>query len=247
MASSPRSRQTCCQPVQLLPSGRHNILSRTSCSALPWLQRWKGWSSKLWEHTHAAARWWLWQPSGDDAALSLHTELPPPMSCNMLTFTVMCFFPFPLFRKHQSPLMNISLHSCYIALLAADRLIHYRPVLFLFFAPVFPKGISTSHPSPHPAPQCSVDMLSIIPRHTTHPTTTSTCHRLVNSTSAGSSAPAASLWDFPSPSWWFTVLLHKVAIGMSQCLNTETPDEDPAGWLMQSFSLFWISVLKIIK
>ena len=42
----------CCRPAQRLPSGQHSILSRTSCSALPWLQRWRGWGCKLWEYTH---------------------------------------------------------------------------------------------------------------------------------------------------------------------------------------------------
>lgn len=113
-----------------------------------------------------------------------------------------CFLP-PPFEKAVIPLwllMNISLYSRLCGSTAADRLIHYRP------APLLPGGISTGHPSPHPAPRRSVDTPSII---------LPSPHRLCG--------PVNGAFLSCSSSWWFTVLLHKLTVGISQCLNTEKP------------------------
>lgn len=59
----------------------------------------------------------------------------------------------------------------------------FRIDLFFFYAPLFPKGISTGHPFPCWAPQRSADTLSIISRHTA-PSPFILC-KPDNSTSAG--------------------------------------------------------------
>lgn len=144
--------QTSCQPVQLLPSEQHSILSRTSCSALPWLQRWKGWGSKLWEHTCcrslvALTAIWRWR-SSFIAHRAFSADVIQRAMSTVMNLT--CFFA--LRSKNIFllwPLMNISFYFCFIVLVAADRLIRYRPAFFFFFfTPVFPEGISTSHPYP---------------------------------------------------------------------------------------------------
>lgn len=213
------TRQTCCHPAQLLPSGQHSILSRTSCSALPWLQRWRGWGCKLWEHTHT-----LLLAGGSDCHLEMtqlsHCARGVLCLCHATCYVqrneqdVCCFLPPSILKtvippsasnEYQRLLLvqccwqTYSLSTCLFFLLlcsqrASQQVIHPPP--------------STStlcwHTIDHPSPPCP-------------PPTTSA------DLSTERQQAAASLGDRPSSSWWFTVLLHKLTVGISQCLNTEKP------------------------
>lgn len=165
---------------------------------------------KQWAHTytytprHCSLAAELWLPSGDDIALILHNERPVLASCHMLRplWQAWCVGS-PSNHKAVTPLwllMNISLNSSFSRLVAADWLIHYRPALLL------PQCFSTGHPSPTHAPRRSVDAPSII---LTSP------HQLCG--------PVNSAFLSCSASWWFTVLLNKLTVGITQCLNSETP------------------------
>ncbi len=143
------TRQTCCHPAQLLPSGQHSILSRTSCSALPWLQRWRGWGCKLWEHTHTHTRCsslvaltaiWRWRSS--------HIAHWASCVCVMQHATssatsMTCFFFFPSILK--TVYQHLLLVQCWWQTYSLSTCFFF---FLFFFVPLLPEGISTGHPSP---------------------------------------------------------------------------------------------------
>lgn len=136
-------------------------------------------------NTHAAARWWLWQPSGDDAALSLHTELPLLMSHNMRTSTIMNllgFFSLSLYNITLLwPLLNKSLSHC-LACCGQTYSLSTCFVLFFFFLLLCsqrasqqvihpPPGTSMlrwhaiDHPSPHTPPHLGYHLPQTCQQH----------------------------------------------------------------------------------
>lgn len=168
VCSAEHRRQTCCHPAQLLPSGQQSSRGRTSCSMLPWLQRWRGWGCKLWEHTRccslvALTAIWRWRSSHIAPWISSADTMQHTVS---IIITMMLIFLFvkkiwiPAQRIQASTLVSAPGRHWQTYSTSAFFLLL---LLFAFLAPLFPEGISTGHPFLSPAPQRSVDTPSIIP------------------------------------------------------------------------------------
>lgn len=203
----------------------------------------EGWGCELWEHT-------LLLTGDSDSHLEMtqlsHCTLRVLCLCHATNYihrnkhdVCVCFFFFPLLiPEHSLHPLDPNEYNPLRLYLCLAWLIQYQPAIFyfIFCCSTVPRGHLNRSSIPRPAPQTSVDTLSIIPRPLPPPPTTTTTTSMDLSTAR--QQVAASLWDCPSSSWWFTVLLHKLTLGISQCLNTEALllcDEKR----ILSFSLLW--------
>lgn len=213
------------------------------CSTFPWLQRWKGWGNKLWEHTHcrllvAMTAIWRWRSSlgacwASTACVMQHAT---STAISQASFS-------PLRSESSSPLVPNESKSPLLVLRGCWQTYSLSTCFLLCFVSLLLCSQGASQQAIHPPPGTWTLCWHAIDHPSPHCPPHYHFHRPVSSTSAGRSASAASLWDCSSPSWWFTVVLHEVTAGISQCLNTQKAWD--AKRLMLSFSLGFLA-LKIM-
>lgn len=141
---------------------------------------------------------WRWHSSDITHWASCVHLLPHPAS----TATSMTCFLLLRLKSHHSPMAP----NEYQPLLLFVWLGCQWQTYSLSICSSAPTGCLSRSSIPHPAPWRSVDTPSI----------TLPSPRLLR-------GPVNSALLSCSSSWWFTVLLHKMTEGISQCLNTEQP------------------------